>query len=348
MAASHVREFHRRNAPRRIYFFTFDTAGAVVAALTTPDTEISKDGGAFADCTNEATAVSDGLQYIDLTATETNADRIAIIVKAANAAYTPTVILSDAVLELSQVNVQGSVTGSVVNIVNSLLNSGGRGIDIAATGGHVITVTAHSASTNGINMVGSFRGSHAINTTQWLGAGFCSNGNDIGISFTGCGDGISIVGNSRKMVNATHAISAHPGIMISGTSINRFPLIHIVGESTGNVPAVMIETVPTGGGNAIELKTRNYVSFSLSLNHANATGQCINFGGYLPEPTMPIDKDTWTIMDALGFIAATMANRTTLNKDTLTHTLFKRDNSSTLVTRAVSDDGTTQSMSATD
>ena len=53
---------------------------------TTPDTEISKDGGAFADCTEEVTVVSgnNGLGYVTLTGDETTASMVAICAKAAS------------------------------------------------------------------------------------------------------------------------------------------------------------------------------------------------------------------------------------------------------------------------
>lgn len=42
------------------------------------DSQISKDGGAFAACTNSASEVSDGIYKIDLTAAEMNADVITL------------------------------------------------------------------------------------------------------------------------------------------------------------------------------------------------------------------------------------------------------------------------------
>lgn len=46
------------------------------------DSEISKDGGAFADCTNEATEIgTTGIYILTLTLTEMTADRVVVQVK---------------------------------------------------------------------------------------------------------------------------------------------------------------------------------------------------------------------------------------------------------------------------
>jgi len=66
----------RKNTAFRLYFTVRDASGVPVTGFTSPDSEVSKDGGAFADCTNEATYVGHGRGYIDLTSTEMNADSV--------------------------------------------------------------------------------------------------------------------------------------------------------------------------------------------------------------------------------------------------------------------------------
>lgn len=53
---------------------------------TTPDTEVSKDGGAFADCTEEVTTISgsNGFGYITLTGDEMNCSMLALAAKVAS------------------------------------------------------------------------------------------------------------------------------------------------------------------------------------------------------------------------------------------------------------------------
>lgn len=83
MAATDARPIPRKNAAYRVTFPILDADGDLVTGATGLDSEVSKDGGAFADCTNEATeiATSSGMYFLDLTATEMNADTVAIIVK---------------------------------------------------------------------------------------------------------------------------------------------------------------------------------------------------------------------------------------------------------------------------
>lgn len=67
----------------RVTFPILDADGDLVTGATGLDSEVSKDAGTFADCTNEATeiATSSGMYYLDLTSTEMNADTVAILVK---------------------------------------------------------------------------------------------------------------------------------------------------------------------------------------------------------------------------------------------------------------------------
>lgn len=72
----------RKNTAFRVYFAIFDADGDPVSGATGLDSEISKDGGAFADCTNEATEIgTSGCYYLDLTSTEMNADGVVVRVQ---------------------------------------------------------------------------------------------------------------------------------------------------------------------------------------------------------------------------------------------------------------------------
>jgi hypothetical protein len=82
MAASDARPVPRKNTAFRVYFPILDNDGDPVTAAAGLDSEVSKDGAAFADCTNEATEIgSSGIYYLDLTSTEMNADAVVVIVK---------------------------------------------------------------------------------------------------------------------------------------------------------------------------------------------------------------------------------------------------------------------------
>jgi len=90
MAASDARPVPRRNVAYRVTLTLLDADGDPVTGATSPDSEVSKDGGTFADCTNEITeiATASGVYFLDLTATEMDADTVAVIVKAGNAKTT--------------------------------------------------------------------------------------------------------------------------------------------------------------------------------------------------------------------------------------------------------------------
>lgn len=96
MAATDAKPLPLKNTALRITFPIFDNDGDLVTGAAGLDSEVSKDGGAFADCTNEATeiAASSGMYYLDLTSTEMDADTVAVIVKTStvNAKTTPIVL----------------------------------------------------------------------------------------------------------------------------------------------------------------------------------------------------------------------------------------------------------------
>jgi hypothetical protein len=99
MASTDARTFPLKGVAYRVTFPIFDADGDLVTAAASLDSEISKDQGAFTDCTNEAVeiATSSGMYYLDLTATEMNADTVAIIVKTttSGAKTTPMVFYPD-------------------------------------------------------------------------------------------------------------------------------------------------------------------------------------------------------------------------------------------------------------
>jgi hypothetical protein len=84
----------RKNVAYRVYLPIFDADGDLVSGATGLDSEISKDGAAFADCTNEATEIgASGVYYLDLTSTEMNADAVCVIVKTSTSGAKTTPII---------------------------------------------------------------------------------------------------------------------------------------------------------------------------------------------------------------------------------------------------------------
>lgn len=95
MASTDATTIPVKNQAYRVTFPIYDADGDLVTGATALDSEVSKDGGTFADCTNEATeiATSSGMYFLDLTATEMNADTVALIVKTSSSGAKTTPII---------------------------------------------------------------------------------------------------------------------------------------------------------------------------------------------------------------------------------------------------------------
>jgi hypothetical protein len=118
MAASDALAFPIKNKAFRVTFPIFDADGDLVTGATTPDSEISKDGGTFVDCTNEATeiATASGMYFLDLTATEMNADCVVIVVKTATAGAKSTPIVLHPLSIVEPTTVPGFGTGATTPV----------------------------------------------------------------------------------------------------------------------------------------------------------------------------------------------------------------------------------------
>lgn len=95
MASTDAIPIPKKNVAFRVTFPILDADGDLVTGATGLDSEVSKDAGTFADCTNEATeiATASGMYYLDLTSTEMNADCVAIIVKTSSSGAKTTPII---------------------------------------------------------------------------------------------------------------------------------------------------------------------------------------------------------------------------------------------------------------
>jgi hypothetical protein len=98
MASTDAKAIPVKNTALRITFPILDADGDLVTGASSLDSEVSKDGGTFADCTNEATeiATASGMYYLDLTSGEMNGDTIAVIVKSGSGKTTPIVLYTAA------------------------------------------------------------------------------------------------------------------------------------------------------------------------------------------------------------------------------------------------------------
>lgn len=117
MASTDARPIPQKNVAYRVTFPIFDADGDLVTGAAGLDSEVSKDGGTFSDCTNEATeiATNSGMYYLDLTSTEMNADTVAVIVKTSSsgAKTTPIVLYPEETGDLRvNVTAYGGMAGT--------------------------------------------------------------------------------------------------------------------------------------------------------------------------------------------------------------------------------------------
>ncbi|OQW37065.1 MAG: hypothetical protein A4C66_03265 [Nitrospira sp. HN-bin3] len=110
MASTDARPVPIKNTAYRAYFGIFKNDGTLITGATGLDSEVSKDGAAFADCTNEATEISQGLYYLDLSSTEMNADSVLVVVKSTSTGAVP-VVLSLYPEETGDINVDVTAFG---------------------------------------------------------------------------------------------------------------------------------------------------------------------------------------------------------------------------------------------
>ena len=95
MASTDARLIPYKNAAWRVTFSILDADGDPVSGATGLDSEVSMDGGSFADCTNEATEIgSSGVYYLDLTNSEMNADTVTIRVQTSSSGAKTTIIVA--------------------------------------------------------------------------------------------------------------------------------------------------------------------------------------------------------------------------------------------------------------
>lgn len=90
MATTDARPVPKKNVAYRLYFDIRKNDGSLITTWAGQDTELSLDGGNYADATNEATEIqTSGTGYIDLTAGEMNADCVIVKTTVTNTGALP-------------------------------------------------------------------------------------------------------------------------------------------------------------------------------------------------------------------------------------------------------------------
>ncbi len=147
MAAGDATWNPKKGVAYRVTFPILDADGDLVTGATGLDSEVSKDGGTFADCTNEATeiATSSGVYYLDLTATEMNADTVAVIVKTSSSGAKTTVLVMYP-LETADTPVDVlAISGDTVAADNLEAAADGTGYNLG--GGSIVAASVTAAVT---------------------------------------------------------------------------------------------------------------------------------------------------------------------------------------------------------
>lgn len=112
-------------APYGVTFPILDADGDLVTGAADLDSEVSKNGDTFADCTNEATeiATSSGVYYLLLTATEMTADVVTVIVKTSTSGAKTTVLTlyPRKLIELASGTSQGGAAGYITLAASTVL-----------------------------------------------------------------------------------------------------------------------------------------------------------------------------------------------------------------------------------
>lgn len=159
MGATDAHPVAIRGAILRITFPILDADGDLVTGASSLDSEFSEDGAGFADCSNEATeiATSSGMYLLDLIATETDGDTVAVIVKSTEGKTTPMVIYPASTANPIDVNVQ-QISDDATAADNMELDYDGTGFDKAnSTMGTISALAADSITSSVIaaNAIGA-------------------------------------------------------------------------------------------------------------------------------------------------------------------------------------------------
>lgn len=169
MAASDARLFPRYAQAHRVYFPIFDEDGDLVSGAAGLDSEVSLDGAAFSDCTNEATEIgSSGIYYLDLTAAEMTARAVVHQTKTsstgAKTAVTIHYPVQDGDIDVNLTAIDGQATdgnNATLNLASlNIINSAGSAVVAKSTGGggHGIVATGEGS---GYGFFGAGSGSNA-------------------------------------------------------------------------------------------------------------------------------------------------------------------------------------------
>jgi hypothetical protein len=284
LASTDARPIPIKNTAFRAVFPILDADGDLVTGAAGLDSEVSKDQGTFADCTNEATeiATSSGMYYLDLTSTEMNADCVAVIVKTSTTGAKTTVLVLYPE-ETGDINVDVTAFGGTAGT----FASGRPEVDanLISIDGQVTSGNNATLNLKQLNIVNSAGSALVASSTGSNGHGIAASGNGSGegISATGgaTGNGMECVGGATS--GSGVAVSAS-GSGSSAMSISKFTNagtgLSILGNQTGNGVTItggqdglgMAIAAGSGSGDALRLTAGTTGGDGLDITAPNGNG----------------------------------------------------------------------------
>lgn len=285
MAASDATPSPIKNTAFHLEFGLWLTTGLINSGAAGLDSEISKDGGAYADCTNEATEIgSSGTYYLDLTNTEMNADVVSIQTKSSttNAMTCKTTIYTQSSgkikVDVESVKTQAVTCGAGVTIradvgaaaapgaSNGMLIGGSN----AATTFAGLTTGALAATTITASGAVAFQSTFAVTTSTALAALSCS-------TFASSG---TVTFNAFTITNGftVSGTTTLTGAVTASNAANNIVGIDLTKISGDSGAADVLEAILDGTGAAMKLTTLA-VTAGVTLTQASANQPAMTITG---------------------------------------------------------------------
>jgi len=296
MPASDAMPVPRKNTAFRLYIDVRTSSGTLVTTWAGADSEESLDGGAFTDCTNEATEIgTSGIGFLDLTAAEMNADCTIIKITFTNTGVvTPVFYLYPQELGDIRVNAtywfDAALTATyvapdnagVTTLTTRLTNTRAGNLDFLtatpptagaiadavwdeATSGHVAAGTTGAAlaaaGASGDPLSSSVPGSYGVGTAGYQLGRIGSAAAAVASPVTVGGNVTLFAGSTYGSTTQTVVVTSATPMTLTGTPKFEIPDLDVVldGVLTGSAGAWVLTFSFTGAQTAtLQLGTRRY------------------------------------------------------------------------------------------
>jgi len=272
MPAGDAMPVPRKNTAFRLYIDVRNSSGTLVTTWAGADSEESLDGGAFTDCTNEATEIgTSGIGFLDLTAAEMNADCTIIKITFTNTgAVTPVFYLYPQELGDIRVNatywfdaaltatyVAPTTPPTVGAIANAVLDDLLSGHVIAGSAGAALA----AAGAIGDPLANPVPGGYGVGTAGYQLALIGSAAAAVASPVTTGGNVTLFAGSTYGITTQTVVVTSATPMALTGTPKFEIPDLDVIldGVLTGSAGAWVLTFSFTGAQTAtLQLGTRRY------------------------------------------------------------------------------------------